>query len=884
MRTLSHTLFIAFAGLIAVSAWATPYWTPEQVQSEFAARGGQNARREVPAGWHHRATLDDYAYFVHYRMLCQFLVSLQYTTADVNYGGMIEGESGSDHNIIQTDNTQEAIRVWSQYTVWTGDTGTYAENIRRAQGYCRRFPAWHEEGGGYYAAHNCGWGFEAVQKFRQAYGDTTWNWYADSCALWVVSHPLFFNPNSTDLGQLDPLAEGLAIGGLYPHAMFRQRSDWQDFALLQARNLRRWFESNPARLYANEVWALCGGTALWGICESLFTQYPDSGLAWLTQYGGQLDVWQPTGQWNNAFNTWYCNAQHRCYEITRDTLYWQNATFITDSLIGFDTDHDGGIPPGIGYPVTNDHSWVSAYMGWMGMERFINREPMRDAAAVAFVQPDPTRPHLAGDAQTVAAHVRNQGLTALMMTVRVTGTSYADSAVITVAAGLDSLVSFHRSWIVSDTPDLPLQSVLHLSVQTTGDEQPTNDTLTVGFDIRHGTIAYGSIYGRAPGLRIGARVEFYHEAYPDSLWTATQCLPGQLYSNGPRMLMSGWNTIRVVPDISYLPSEAHVYLAPDQIPPVDFFLTSTDVALIDDDGGDTLEYYYLNSISNALNVRRWPHEAGSPDLTDVPTAIWFTGSDSTNTLEQDDQDNLEHYLHNGGHLLLTGQDITDDAATIPFLTSVLRCTTDVNNTYAQRVNGIPGARIADGMSLLLIGPGGARNQTSPSSIIALRGSTGIARYDDDNEELCAVTGTYDAGRFVFLSFGLEAVSGGGHTTTRAEFLASCFAWFGDSTLAAGMKPEMPAAVELVPCYPNPFNPTTTIRFSAPRGMRPVTLVLYNILGERVATLYDGVGTGSQISAQWNGLTENGPPAASGFYVCRLQAGRALRTQTLQLVR
>jgi hypothetical protein len=884
---MRESLFILWAvllvGLVSFHAGATPYWTPEQVQAEFASRTGEQAQLSVPAGWRHRAALDDNAYFVHYRMLCQFLVSLQYATADANYGGMIEGESGSDHDIIQTDNTQEAIREWSQYAVWTGDTGRYAENIRRAQGYCRRFPAWREEGGGYYAAHNCGWGFEAVQNYRLAYRDTSWNWYADSCAAWVVAHPLSFDPNSTNLGQLDPLAEGLAIGGLYPHAIYRQRNDWQDFALWQARNLRRWFESNPARLNANENWALCGGTALWGICESLFAQYPDSGRAWLMQYGRQLDVWQTAGQWNNAYNTWYCNAQHRCYEITGDTTYWQNATFITDSLIGFDTDRDGGIPPGYSFPVTNDHSWVSSYMGWMGMERFINREPAQDAAAVAIVQPDPTRPHMAGDAQTVTARIRNQGLTMMRMLVRVTGANYADSVRTTLEGGQDTSLTLRRLWIVDDTPDLPPQSPLFLSVRADGDEQPANDTLTVSFDIRRAVWGYGSIYGREPGQRLGGRVEFYHEAYPDSLWSAVQCQPGQMYVSSPRMLMEGWNTIRVIPDISYMPDEIRVYLSPDQMPPVDFFLHSTDVALVDDDGGDTLEYYYLNSIGSALAVRHWTRDAGDPNLANVPTTIWFTGNDSIHTLGLDDQSNLEHYLHNGGHLLLTGQNITDDTVTAPFLTSVLHCTAGLNNTRAQRVNGIPGQPIADGLSLLLIGPSGARNQTSPSSLTALSGATEIARYDDADVELCAVAGTYEAGRYVFLSFGLEAVSGAAHTTTRAEFLTRCFTWFGDSALAAASKPELASAIELAPCFPNPFNPTTTIRFTAPRGVNPVTLVLYNILGERVATLYDGMGTGSWVTVPWNGQSQSGL-AASGFYVCRLQAGNMSRTQTLQLVR
>ena len=309
----------ALAGVMLATApgSATPYWTPEQVAEDYARSGAEfDPRFVLPDGLRERFTLDEIHHFTHYRMLCDFLVGLQVTDAGLNLGGMREGESGSDYNIIQTDNTQEAIRVWSQYAIWTGDTARYAPNIRLAQGYCNRFPAWNE-GAGYYSIHNCGWGFEAERKYRQAYGDTSWTWYADSCAQWVVNYPLSFDPNSTGLGQLDPCAEGLGIGGLYPHALYRGRTDWQNFAIAQARLLRRWFESNPARLNANESWALCGGTALWGICVSLFTLYPDSGQLWLTQYGPQLDIWQSSGTWNHSYNTWYCNAQFEVFAITR---------------------------------------------------------------------------------------------------------------------------------------------------------------------------------------------------------------------------------------------------------------------------------------------------------------------------------------------------------------------------------------------------------------------------------------------------------------------------------------------------------------------------------------------------------------------------------------
>ena len=873
--------------LAAAPGWTTPYWTPEQIAEEFARSGAAFEPRFVmPAGVRQRSTLDEIAYFTHYRMLCDFLVSLQYTENNNNRGGMIEGESGGDHNIIQTDNTQEAIRVWSQYAIWTGDTALYGNNIRLAQGYCNRYPAWRE-GAGYYSIHNCGWGFEAEAKYRAAYGDTTWTWYADSCALWVVNNPLNFDPHSTGLGQLDPCAEGLGIGGLYPHALYRQRTDWQDFAIGQARALRQWFESNPARLNANETWALCGGTALWGVCVSLFALYPDSGQTWLTQYGPQLDIWQSTGTWNHSFNTWYCNAHYEVFEITGDSTYWNNALFITDSLIGLDTDEDGGIPPGRTYPVTNDHSWVSAYMGWMGMERIINTAPTRDVSAAGFLSPN-LLPHLAGDTLWITARVVNRGVIPLNVHVTVTGFCFTDSTDLSLPAGADSALAFAQPWLPPDDDTLPLLSPLTLRTAAALDENPANDTLTVAFDVRRGCNVTGSIYGDDWPNTVAAHVEFFHEAYPDSPWAETQVPANTPYTNGPRRLMAGHNIIRVTPELRYMIEEQPADLIPGPQPQtVDIQLDPTVLALMDDDAGDTLEGYFLSSLDSLEVAWRWWDKAawGEAALEDISTVVWFTGNDSLTTLDEGEQTLLEGYLTGGGHLFLTGQNITDNLGPASsFLTQVLHCSSRTPDTDRRMVSGIGDSPVSDGMFLYLIGTGGAWNQTSPASVWPLEGSTEILRYAAGDSETCAVTGFYGDGRYAFLSFGLEAVSGVNNSTTRRELLDRCFAWFGDSLESARPAPAAAVNFELSQNFPNPFNPATRIRFVAPRGVSAVRLTVFNLLGQEVCRLYEGTGTGAPQIVYWNGTAANGNPAASGVYIYRLQAGATAMAKTLHLLR
>jgi hypothetical protein len=77
--------------------------------------------------------------------------------------------------------------------------------------------------------------------------------------------------------------------------------------------------------------------------------------------------------------------------------------------------------------------------------------------------------------------------------------------------------------------------------------------------------------------------------------------------------------------------------------------------------------------------------------------------------------------------------------------------------------------------------------------------------------------------------------------------------------------ELPAAWSLEQNYPNPFNPLTEIRFALPRA-EYVTLKVYNLLGQEVATLVDGL---MQPGVQH--ATFDGANLASGVYLYRVES-------------
>lgn len=88
-----------------------------------------------------------------------------------------------------------------------------------------------------------------------------------------------------------------------------------------------------------------------------------------------------------------------------------------------------------------------------------------------------------------------------------------------------------------------------------------------------------------------------------------------------------------------------------------------------------------------------------------------------------------------------------------------------------------------------------------------------------------------------------------------------------STAVRTSNRSVPASFSLGQSYPNPFNPTTTIVYDVASTGR-VTIAVYNILGQKVATLVDGILTPGRYSARFDGSR-----FASGVYLYVMYAGK-----------
>jgi len=90
----------------------------------------------------------------------------------------------------------------------------------------------------------------------------------------------------------------------------------------------------------------------------------------------------------------------------------------------------------------------------------------------------------------------------------------------------------------------------------------------------------------------------------------------------------------------------------------------------------------------------------------------------------------------------------------------------------------------------------------------------------------------------------------------------------DAVMAIHQPVFRPVNYELDQNYPNPFNPTTEIAFSIPQSMH-VTVDIFNVLGQKVATIVDGTMSAGSHIVTWNARNANGEMMPSGVYFYRL---------------
>ncbi len=286
---------------------------------------------------------------------------------------------------------------------------------------------------------------------------------------------------------------------------------------------------------------------------------------------------------------------------------------------------------------------------------------------------------------------------------------------------------------------------------------------------------------------------------------------------------------------------------------------------------------------------------GTIDLNDYKLVIWFLGDESTTnrTFTTKEQGKVAAYLENGGNFFVTGSEIGWDldrrhtnsqSSDTLFYRHYLKARFVYDgNIQMNSAYGIDGTDF-QGVALSF---GQVYPEKYPDDINPVYGSHAILRYNTKRPDLItyrkaavAYKGTFGnsnkVGSLIYVAFGFETIGSFSH---QVSFMQKALEYFSLITqVKNNSKLTMQFKFKLFNNYPNPFNPSTKIKFIIPKKDF-VSLKIYDALGRKVSTLADGV-----LNKGFHEFTWNAENFASGIYFARLVAGSYNKTIRMLLLK
>ncbi len=869
---MRKVLFVLGVLLSFQNLTSLPLWETEDfIKAELGAKKESIFPDQIPQPgpeWKR------WSYIHQFFETCAFIKGLQVSdSASPDFGGMIEGENAM--NIIETDNTQEAIWVWSRYRELTGDT-TYDKNIRRAWIYVLAHPAYNEEGteSDYYRVWNCGLALFAEGKYREVTGDSSFINYADSCIGYMFNHPLPFTGVGGYYERLHPKTTSLAAGMLYQYGKKNNIPECIDTGLVYGEGVISWLEVNPVQNLNDEIWAMSGGTAVWGIERSLFEEDSMRGREWLYTYIPLMKYIAISGQWNNSWNVWYANAYNFAGRIMKKHHYNAFHHSLTDSLLVQDRDNDGGVPPTKGDSQNGDHSWVSSYMVFMGFQGLMDSIGNYDAGVMQIISPTKKQVFLPFDTIDVKLLCANYGFNGLTGVPVLISSPFNFNYSISLGMGVVDTFTFHTQWIPPDTGVFSFYAFTQLSQ----DKRTANDTSKATFRINPARAVNGIVKDKTSGNPINANLfftikgdsgeNFYASAVTDSL-TGTYSV----------MLFDTVFSIKVQPDIPYPVTRRNSALVtPDTTIGFDFLIEPAILLLVNRDENANYSIFYSENLDSlgVSNVLWEVSKQGLPPFNalnnfETRTIIWFSGDTDSNTISAEEQDSLTSFLDGGGNLFLTGQNIAEELTGSNLLTNYVH-STFVSNTNASILLGVDGDPVGQGLNLYIVG-GIPNNQYSQEIVTPLSGADSSFNYLAGG----AAAVRYDATSYktVLFGFGFEAINKTGTFASRKTILQRVLNWFGIETGIE--KEERKISPELsLSIYPNPCSEKVEIRIRISENTKiengnyeiskpSISLFICDVSG-RVVKNFPISNFKFPVSVvSWDGSDNNGKRLASGIF-------------------
>lgn len=131
----------------------------------------------------------------------------------------------------------------------------------------------------------------------------------------------------------------------------------------------------------------------------------------------------------------------------------------------------------------------------------------------------------------------------------------------------------------------------------------------------------------------------------------------------------------------------------------------------------------------------------------------------------------------------------------------------------------------------------------------------------------------------------------GHDTTQGWIIGKMFFGYdtirvigeGSPKIVADGSENIPDEFVLCQNYPNPFNPETDIAFALPEDAK-VSIVIFNVLGQRVRTLINAHKMAGRHVVHWDGRNDSGKLVSSGIYFYRLKTEKFTEARKMLLIK
>ncbi len=305
--------------------------------------------------------------------------------------------------------------------------------------------------------------------------------------------------------------------------------------------------------------------------------------------------------------------------------------------------------------------------------------------------------------------------------------------------------------------------------------------------------------------------------------------------------------------------------------------------LVESDSTVDVASFYVTTLQNlGIDYDLWNLDSVSlaqSELLSYSKCIWFTGYRHNNILSPTNKASIEEFIYEGKKLLFTSQNALEwaVAADSDFARDYLRATLVSPSNSIHQFNGVTGDPYFDNMFLRTVGAGGASDADNPTSMQPRGNSVGMLQYNGISDFAGVYYSQGDA-RVVYLGIPFEAVSGSS-STPRDTLLTRINQYFDGALSTPDISgSDLPNRVVLSEAFPNPFNPTTTVRLSLPVTSK-VSAVVYDIAGRQVKRLFAG-----SMNAGVHSFNIDISHQTSGVYFLRVEANGVTSLQKLVLMK